>query len=54
VDATELARSAENVGKRWDVDIMTADEAYEWVRANTNLQEVSPRKFLISEEHEFM
>ena len=54
VNPEELARSAENVGKRWDVDILTADEAYDWIKSNTNLQEVSPRKFLISEENEFM
>jgi len=33
---------------------MTVDEFYEWIKANTNLNEVEPRKFLISEESEFM
>ncbi len=54
VDPTELARSAENVGKRFDVDIMTNDEFYEWIKANTSLVEVEPRKFLVREESEFM
>ena len=54
VDPEELSRSAENVGKRFDVDILTNDEFYEWIKTNTNLEEVSPRKFLISEENEFM
>jgi hypothetical protein len=34
--------------------MITADEAYEWIKSNTDLKEVEPRKFLISEETKFM
>ena len=54
IDPQELARSAENVGRRFDVDMMEVDEFYEWIKANTDLEEVSPRKFLISPESEYM
>ena len=54
VDPQELSRSAENVWRQFDVDMITADEAYEWIKSNTDLKEVEPRKFLISEETKFM
>lgn len=54
VNPEELARSAENVWKRFDVDMLTSDEFYDWIKANTNLEEVENRKFLISPESEFM
>ncbi len=54
VNPEELARSAENVWKRFDVDMLTADEFYDWIKANTSLEEVENRKFLISPESEFM
>lgn len=54
VNPEELARSAENVWKRFDVDIMDIDTFYEWIKTNTNLEEVEPKKFLITPEGEFM
>lgn len=53
VDSTELARSLENVWARFDIDILTIEEALKWVRDNTNLQEVETWRFLINEETEF-
>ena len=53
VDPIELARSLENVWARFDIDILTIEEARQWIRDNTNLQEVETWKFIINEETEF-
>lgn len=46
----ELSRSLKNVWSRFDIDMFTDIEtARQWIRANTNLQEVEPGKFLIRE-----
>jgi len=49
VDPIELARSAENVGKRFDICIQTPEVAAQWLRENTNLEETSPNIFKLSE-----
>ena len=54
VDPVELSRSMENVWREFDIDVMTSDESYDWIKANTNLKEVEPKKFLIREEWKFM
>ena len=50
----ELSRSLENVWARFDIDMLTVDEMITRIKANTNLQEVSAWKFLISNETEMM
>ena len=54
VVADELARSLKNVWSRFDIDILTSEEIIVWIKANTSLQEVSPWKFIISEQSEIM
>lgn len=54
VDPVELQRSLENVGARFNIDVLTIEEACEWVRNNTSLIEVAQWKFLISPESEMM
>lgn len=53
VDKVEFQRSLENVWRRFDIDILTVDEAKQWIRDNTNLVEESDWKFIISNETEF-
>ena len=50
VNSTELARSLKNVWSRFDIDILTSEEMIARLKTNTNLEEVSPWKFLISAE----
>ena len=50
VDSVELARSLKNIWARFDIDILDKDTITQWIRDNTNLQEVSLWKFLISSE----
>ena len=50
----ELSRSLENVWARFNIDMLTVDEMITRIKANTNLQEVSAWKFLISNETEIM
>ena len=50
VEVTELARSLKNVWSRFDIDILDKDTITQWIRDNTNLQEVETWKFLISNE----
>ena len=54
VVADELARSLENVWARFDIDILPVEEMITRIKANTSLQEVSPWKFIISEQTELM
>ena len=50
VNSIELARSLKNVWSRFDIDILTSEEVITWLKENTNLQEISLWKFLISAE----
>lgn len=50
VDSVELARSLKNIWARFDIDILDKDTITQWIRDNTNLQEVSLWKFLIHPE----
>ena len=53
VDPTELTRSLENVGRRFDIAIFeTKEEAIAWIKENTNLVEEETGKFLIAEANE--
>lgn len=48
VDGAEFARSVAAVGARFQIEIFaTAQEAINWVKANTSLVEETPGKFLI-------
>lgn len=54
INWAEFARSVSAVGAEFQIEMFTtAEEACEWVRSNTNLQEVETGKFLISEASEF-
>lgn len=50
----ELTRSLENVWARFNLDILTWQEAIAWLKANTSLSEITQWKFLISPETEMM
>lgn len=55
VDWAELSRSITNVWARFNIDMFTDLEiAKQWIRDNTNLQEVEEWKFLISEQSIWM
>lgn len=50
VDPVELQRSLENVWARFNIDVLSVEEAREWVRDNTSLLEVAQWKFKLSDE----
>lgn len=50
VDPIELQRSAENIWKEFDIAIQDVPTTIARIKDNTNLVEVEPWKFLISEE----
>lgn len=55
VDPIELARSAKNIGWKFDITMFDTPEiTISRIKANTNLVEEAPWVFLISEEGEFM
>ena len=49
----EISNFITTIPSEFDVQLKTNEEALEWIRNNTNLQEVSPWKFLIQEEYNF-
>lgn len=54
-NAEDLTASIEKTGANTGVQVFAdANEAIAWVRANTDLVEESPGKFLIAEAGEFM
>ena len=48
VDEVELAASLERVGGEFGIKVLTPDEAISWLRANTDLAEEEPGKFLVA------
>lgn len=50
VDPIELQRSAENVWRRFDIAMQDIETIRQWIRDNTNLEELDPWKFLINPE----
>ncbi len=50
VDPIELQHSLENVWARFDIDVLNVEEARQWIRDNTSLEEVETGKFKLSEE----
>ena len=54
VDPVELARSMSNVGARFDIHMLDVETSRQWVRDNTNLEEIETWKFKISNETTWM
>jgi len=53
VDPSLFKESVARVGAKWDISMFAdANEAAQWVRDNTDLEEVEPGKFLIAPESE--
>lgn len=50
VDPLELERSAENIWKEFDIAMQDVETIRQWLRDNTNLEEVETWKFLINPE----
>lgn len=50
VDPLELQRSAENVGRRFDIAFQDIPTTIQWIKYNTDLIETTPWTFLISKE----
>lgn len=50
----ELEESLKSVAQSFSIELKTKDEMLEWVRTNTDLEEIETGKFLISEADELM
>ncbi len=55
VDGAEFAKSVQAVGARFQIEMFaTPEEAIAWLKANTDLVEEEPGKFLLYPETEYM
>ncbi len=55
VDGAEFAKSVQAVGARFQIEMFaTAQDAVSWLKANTDLVEEEPGKFLLYPETEYM